>query len=141
VVVLGASNRPDMIDPALLRPGRFDRLLLVSPPDSDAREKILRIHTAGMSLTDDVDIKKLADDLEGYVGADLAAICREAVMIGLRDDLNIEKISMKHFVDAKSVIHPSASSRITKEFEELEKRLLGKSEIARKDRLGIKDYL
>ncbi len=141
VVVLAASNRPDMIDPALLRPGRFDRLLLVPPPDSDAREKIFAIHTKGMSLSEDVDIKKLATDLEGYVGADLAAICREAVMIGLREDLKIEKITMNHFLAAKSVIHPSASSRITKEFELLEKKLLGKSEIARKDRLDIKDYL
>jgi transitional endoplasmic reticulum ATPase len=141
VVVLAASNRPDMIDPALLRPGRFDRLLLVPPPDSDAREKIFAIHTSGMSLSEDVDLKKMSNDLEGYVGADLAAICREAVMIGLREDLNIEKITMKHFIEAKSVIHPSASSQITKEFEMLEKKLLGKSEIARKDRIDIKDYL
>jgi len=141
VVVLAASNRPDMIDPALLRPGRFDRLLLVPPPDSDAREKIFSIHTSGMSLTDDVDLKKLANDLEGYVGADLAAICREAVMIGLREDLEIEKITMDHFIAAKSVIHPSANPNITKEFELLEKKLLGKSEIARKDRKDIKDYL
>ncbi len=130
-----------MIDPALLRPGRFDRLLLVPPPDSDAREKIFGIHTSGMSLSEDVDLNKLSNDLEGYVGADLAAICREAVMIGLREDLNIEKITMKHFLEAKSVIHPSASSQITKEFELLEKKLLGKSEIARKDRIDIKDYL
>jgi len=141
VVVLAASNRPDMIDPALLRPGRFDRLLLVPPPDSDARKKIFAIHTSGMSLSEDVDLNKLSNDLEGYVGADLAAICREAVMIGLREDLNIEKITMKHFLEAKSVIHPSASSQITKEFEMLEKKLLGKSEIARKDRIDIKDYL
>jgi len=141
VVVLAASNRPDMIDPALLRPGRFDRLLLVPPPDSDAREKIFAIHTSEMSLTDDVDIKKLANDLEGYVGADIAAICREAVMIGLREDLNTEKITMDHFNAAKSVIHPSASPNITKEFELLEKKLLGKSEIARNDRKDIKDYL
>jgi transitional endoplasmic reticulum ATPase len=130
-----------MIDPALLRPGRFDRLLLVHPPDAKAREKILKIHTNGMSLTEDVDLKKLAIDLEGYVGADLAAICREAVMIGLREDLKIEKISMYYFEQAKSVIHPSANAQITKEFEKLEKKLLGKSEIARKDRIDIKDYL
>ncbi|MHA2344281.1 MAG: CDC48 family AAA ATPase [Candidatus Hodarchaeales archaeon] len=141
VVVLAASNRPDMIDPALLRPGRFDRLLLVHPPDSDAREKILKIHTDGMSLTEDVDLNKLASDLEGYVGADLAAICREAVMIGLRENLKIEKITMSHFLEAKSVIHPSASPKIIKEFEMLEKQFLGKSEIARKDRLGIKEFL
>ena len=114
---------------------------MVHPPDSDAREKILDIHTNGMSLTEDVDLNKLANDLEGYVGADLAAICREAVMIGLRENLKIEKITMRHFLEAKSVIHPSASPKITKEFEMLEKQFLGKSEIARKDRLGIKEFL
>ena len=141
VVVLAASNRPDMIDPALLRPGRFDRLLLVPPPQPEGREKILLIHTKGMSLADDVDLKKLANDLDGYVGADLAAICREAVMIGLREDLEVDKITMSHFLKAKNVVHPSASAKITKEFELLEKKLLGKSEIARKDALGIKGYL
>ncbi|MFX0184692.1 MAG: CDC48 family AAA ATPase [Candidatus Hodarchaeota archaeon] len=141
VVVLGASNRPDMIDPALLRPGRFDRLLLVNAPDAKGRKKILKIHTKGMKLGSDVNISQLAMDLEGYVGADIAAICREAVMIALRDDLKTEFIEMKHFREAKKAVHPSSNERITKEFEELERKLLGKSEIGRKDVLGLKDYL
>ncbi len=141
VVVLGASNRPDMIDPALLRPGRFDRLLLVKPPDTESREKILQIHTNAMRLALDVNISQLASDLDGYVGADIAAICREAVMIALREDLNTELIEKRHFFEAKKAIHPSISDKIIKEFEELERKLLGKSEIGRKDVLGLKDYL
>ncbi|MFX1536632.1 MAG: CDC48 family AAA ATPase [Promethearchaeota archaeon] len=141
VMVLGASNRPDMIDPALLRPGRFDRLLLVKPPDKESREKILKIHTSGMKLGTDVNLSQLASDLEGYVGADIAAICREAVMIALREDLNTDLIELRHFHEAKNAIHPSINERIIKEFMELERKLLGKSEIGRKDLLGIKEYL
>lgn len=141
VVVLGASNRPDMIDPALLRPGRFDRLLLVPPPEVSDREKILDIHTKNMTLASDVDLTKLANDLDGYVGADIAGICREAVMVALRENLDVKEITLKHFLTAKKGIHPSATEQITKEFEELEKKFLGKSEIARKDVLGIKGYL
>lgn len=141
VVVLAASNRPDMIDPALLRPGRFDRLLLVKPPDVESREKIFEIHTKKMSLGEDINLSKLASELDGYVGADIEAICREAVMIALREDLNVKVISMTHFREAKKVIHPSANARIIKEFEQLEIKLLGKSEIGRKDVLGLKDYL
>ena len=141
VVVLGASNRPDMIDPALLRPGRFDRLLLVKPPDVESREKIFEIHTKGMNLGEDVNLSQLASELDGYVGADIEAICREAVMIALREDLNVKEILMTHFREAKKVIHPSANDRIIKEFEQLEIKLLGKSEIGRKDVLGLKDYL
>jgi transitional endoplasmic reticulum ATPase len=141
VMVLGASNRPDMIDPALLRPGRFDRLLLVKPPDMESREKILKIHTSGMKLDTDVNLSQLASDLEGYVGADIAAICREAVMIALRENLNVELIELRHFNEAKKAIHPSIDERIIKEFMELERKLLGKSEIGRKDVLGIKEYL
>ncbi|UCG03036.1 MAG: CDC48 family AAA ATPase [Candidatus Heimdallarchaeota archaeon] len=141
VMVLGASNRPDMIDPALLRPGRFDRLLLVKPPDMESRKKILKIHTNGMKLGTDVDLSQLASDLEGYVGADIAAICREAVMIALREDLNADLIELRHFHEAKKAVHPSINDRIIKEFIELERKLLGKSEIGKKDILGLKDYL
>ena len=141
VVVLGASNRPDMIDPGLLRPGRFDRLLLVKPPDVESREKIFQIHTRTMKLGSDVNLSQLASDLDGYVGADIAAICREAVMIALREDLNTELIQNRHFLEARKVIHPSSNTKIIKEFEELERKFLGKSEIGRKDVLGLKDYL
>ncbi|NHJ01914.1 MAG: AAA family ATPase [Candidatus Heimdallarchaeota archaeon] len=141
VVILAASNRPDMIDPALLRPGRFDRVLLVKPPDTESREKILKIHTKGMKLAKNVDLPQLAKDLEWYVGADIEAICREAVMTALREDINTDFITIDHFKEASKAIHPSTSEDIIKKFEEMERQLLGKSEIGRKDLLGLKDYL
>ena len=75
VVVIAATNRPDMVDPALMRPGRIDRILYIPNPDKEAREAILRIHTKGKPLAEDVDISKLADQTEGYSGADIAATC------------------------------------------------------------------
>jgi transitional endoplasmic reticulum ATPase len=113
----------------------------VKPPDYESREKILKIHTSGMKLGTDIDLSQLASDLEGYVGADIAAICREAVMIALREDLNTDFIELRHFREAKKAVHPSINDRIIKEFIELERKLLGKSEIGRKDILGLKDYL
>ncbi|MEM0330496.1 MAG: AAA family ATPase, partial [Archaeoglobaceae archaeon] len=83
VVVIGATNRPDILDPALLRPGRFDRLVYVKPPDRKSRLSIFRIHTKNMPLAEDVDLEELAEITEGYVGADIEAICREAVMLAL----------------------------------------------------------
>jgi len=141
VVVLAASNRPDMIDPALLRPGRFDRLLLVPPPDEHSRIKILKIHTKSMKLSPNVDLPNIAQRLEGYVGSDIEAICREAVMIALREDLKTQRIELRHFEDAMKSVHPSSSDKIMKEFKEIEKKFLGRSEIGRKDILGLKDYL
>ena len=99
------------------------------------------IHTKEMRLGEDVNLSQLASELEGYVGADIEAMCREAVMIALREDLKIDKITLRHFREARKVIHPSSNERITKEFAELERKLLGKSEIGRKDVLGLKDYL
>jgi transitional endoplasmic reticulum ATPase len=78
VIIIGATNRPDIIDPGLLRPGRFDKLILTRTPDKKARLEILKIHTKGMPLADDVNIKELADICENYSGADLEALCREA---------------------------------------------------------------
>src|SRR5208337_53698 len=80
VVVLGATNRPDIIDEALLRPGRFDRILQVPPPDKEGRIQILKIHTRKKPLAKDVDMVKLADMTEGYTGAELASVANAAVM-------------------------------------------------------------
>ncbi|MGQ9926498.1 MAG: CDC48 family AAA ATPase [Chloroflexaceae bacterium] len=84
VIVIGATNLPNMLDPALRRPGRFDREISISIPDVAARHEILEIHTRGMPLADDVDLRILATRTHGYVGADLAALCREAAMSALR---------------------------------------------------------
>jgi transitional endoplasmic reticulum ATPase len=90
VVVIAATNRPDMIDPALMRPGRIDRILYISNPDKEAREAILAIHTTGMPLVEDVDMDKLAELMEGYSGADIAATCQAASQIAIHEHL------MKH---------------------------------------------
>ena len=103
VIVIAATNRPDMIDPALLRPGRFDRQILVSAPDIKAREEILKVHTKNMNL-DGVDLKKIAKDTEGYTGADLEALVREAGMNLLRtfiDKKTKSEVSEKKSKDGK----------------------------------------
>jgi len=97
VMVLGATNRPDSIDPALRRPGRFDREFEISVPNDDGRLEILLIHTRGMPIADDIDLKDLASELHGYTGADIKSLCREAAMKSIRRylpeiDLESEKI-------------------------------------------------
>jgi len=84
VVIITATNRPDIVDPALLRPGRFDRLIYIPPPNAEGRKKIFKIHLAEKPIADDVDIEELAQNTEGYVGADIEAICRESSMLALR---------------------------------------------------------
>src|SRR5918998_298687 len=119
VVVIGATNRPDIIDPALLRPGRFDRILYVSPPDRDSRLQIIKIHTKKKPLADDVRIEQLADKTDGYTGADIASLSSAAVMLALREHVTKYpdpkeaeihakelKIGMKHFEDAMRKIRP-----------------------------------
>ncbi len=122
VMVIGATNRPDILDPALLRPGRFDRLVYVRPPDKKSRVAIFKIHTRDMPLADDVDIDVLAELTEGYVGADIEAICREAVMLALREDLNVEKIEMRHFEEALKKIRPSVSESMLSFYERFEEK-------------------
>ncbi len=119
VVVIGATNRPDIIDPALLRPGRFDRILYVSPPDRDSRLQIIKIHTKKKPVAGDVNIEQLADKTEGYTGADIASLSSAAIMLSLREHIEKYpdpkeaerhaqelKISMKHFEDAMMKIRP-----------------------------------
>ncbi len=109
VVIIAATNRPDIIDPALLRPGRLEKLIFVPPPDRDARLEILKIHTRNMPLADDVDLGRIADLTEGYTGADLEALVREAGLRALREDINICKVHQRHFEEALQVIKPSVS--------------------------------
>ncbi|MEM3398534.1 MAG: CDC48 family AAA ATPase [Nitrososphaerota archaeon] len=119
VVVIGASNRPDILDPALLRPGRFDRVIFVPPPDADGRYQIFQIHTREMPLADDVDLSKLAAMTEGYTGADIEAVCREAAIIAMRENINIERISMRHFILALEKIKPSITPEQKREYERI----------------------
>ncbi len=124
VIVIGATNRPNAIDPALRRPGRFDREIEIGVPDREGRKEILQIHTRGMPLADDVDLDKLADITHGFVGADLAALAKEAAMRALRrimkevnlfeseeipaEILDKLQVTMQDFLDALKDITPSA---------------------------------
>ena len=119
VVVIGATNRVDIIDPALLRPGRFDRIIYVPPPDRRARLDILRVHTRKIPLAGDVDLEKIAELTEGYSGADLEALVREAVMIALRDKLEARPISMEYFLRALKVVKPSLSREVTEKYSKM----------------------
>lgn len=107
VVVIAATNRPDCIDAALLRPGRFDRLIYVPPPDAAAREAIFNVHTRRMPLAQDVDIVQLAARTESYTGADVMAVCREAGMAALDDDIDARAVCLRHFQAALAVVWPS----------------------------------
>ena len=98
VVVLGATNRPEILDPALLRPGRFDRRVAVQPPDRDGRVKILQVHTRSIPLADDVDLGALASSTPGMVGADLANLCNEAALLAARR--GHEKVTMADFTES-----------------------------------------
>ena len=119
VVVIGATNRPDILDPALLRPGRFDRLVYVPPPDRRARLEILKVHTRRMPLAGDVDLAKIAEITEGYTGADLANLCREAAILALREAGKPTKVEMKHFMRALEVVKPSVSREDLERYERL----------------------
>jgi len=122
VVVIGATNRPDMVDPALLRTGRFDRLVIVPIPDRKARLEILKVHTKEMP-TDGVDLEELAVELDGYTGADIEGLCREAAMIALREDRRAKKVTMVHFQEAMKVVHSSVDEETMKFYERIGREL------------------
>ncbi len=109
VVVIAATNRPDLVDPALLRPGRLEKLIYVPPPDEKGRLDILKIHTRHVPLAEDVDLREIAKMTNGYTGADLAALVREATLIALREDLKATRVRFKHFEQALSKVRPSVT--------------------------------
>ena len=134
VVVIGATNRPDMVDVALLRPGRLDRLVYIPPPNASSRAQIFAIHLLGKPLAEDVDIEQLAKETEGYVGADIEAICREAAMLALRDFIKPEmtpeqvnegaatiKINKGHLYAAINRVKPTASRDMLHQYENIAK--------------------
>ena len=123
VVVIGATNRPDLVDPAVLRPGRLERLVYVGPPDLNARFEILKVLTKEMPLSDDVDLWKIALATERFSGADLAALVREAAMAALREDINVERVEMRHFEQALTKVKPSLTDEMLKYYEEVKKTL------------------
>ena len=106
VAIIAATNRPDILDAGLMRPGRFDRHIQVKEPDEEARMAIFKVHTKNMPLAKDVNLKKLAKNTEGYVGADIEAVCREAAMLTLRDNLEASEIPYKYFKKAIEKVKP-----------------------------------
>ncbi|HMK46627.1 MAG TPA: CDC48 family AAA ATPase [Methanocella sp.] len=120
VVVIAATNRPDMVDPALLRPGRLDRLLFIPRPDEKSREQIYKIHIAGKPIGSDVNLEKIAKESKDYVGADIEAVCREASMLAIRENITAGmspeeakkkaesiRINMNHFREALKQVRPT----------------------------------
>jgi transitional endoplasmic reticulum ATPase len=114
VVVLAATNRPDIVDPAVMRPGRFDRLIYVSEPKKEGRLEIFKIHTKDMPLKKGVNLQELAQNSKGYSGADIESICREAAMVSLRKDINSNIVAYEDFQDALKKIGPSISPDMEK---------------------------
>jgi transitional endoplasmic reticulum ATPase len=112
VVVIAATNRPDIIDTALIRPGRIDRQLLMTTPNQAEREEILRIHSRDMPLGPDVDLAEIARGSEGYVGSDLESVCRESAMLAIREDRDAEKVMGSHFEEALRKVGPSVTDDI-----------------------------
>ena len=123
VTVMAATNRPDMIDPALLRPGRFDKLILIGKPDLESRLRILEIHTRDMPLMN-VDLIDIADLTDGYVGADLEALCREAGLCAFRENSNAKYITKKHFDMALKTIKPSVDPKVMESYSTMASEIM-----------------
>ncbi|MCD4845458.1 MAG: CDC48 family AAA ATPase [Methanosarcinales archaeon] len=138
VVVVAATNRPDMIDPALIRSGRFDRAVFIGPPSQTGREDILKIHMRNIPVSEDVSISEIAHDTKDYVGADLEAICREAVMIALREDFNMEQVKMVHFKAALKKVRPALDEYIQEYYQRIEAQFKGGAPIEQKSYIGYR---
>ena len=135
VVVIGATNRPSLIDPALLRPGRFDELIYVGPPDTAGRRRILAIHTAGMPLADDVDLESLAQRTERFTGADLEDLVRRAGLIALRRGLDSGQVTMADFETALADTRASVTPEMLEEYQRIQETL--KSDAVRPTGIGF----
>lgn len=122
VVVIAATNRPDILDPAVLRPGRFDRLIYVPAPDFKALKEIFKIHTRDMPLSKDVDVDQLARMAAGYSGADVEALCREAALNALRRDMDANEVTLGDFREALDKIKPSITSDMDTWYQNFSKR-------------------
>ncbi|MFB6204889.1 MAG: CDC48 family AAA ATPase [Candidatus Nanohaloarchaea archaeon] len=125
VTVIAATNRPDMIDPAIMRPGRIDRTVEIPVPDEQARRKIFDVHTGDMPLAEDVDLERLASETEKFVGSDIESVCREAGMNAIRSEG--EEVTMEDFEEAVEEVNPTATDqnmdqyrRMTQKMQEIE---------------------
>jgi transitional endoplasmic reticulum ATPase len=136
VIVVGATNRPDMLDSALMRPGRFDRIVYVGVPEKEGRLQILKIHTKNMPLEKDVDLQELANLTEGYTGADLEALSREAAMLALREDIDVKTVKKKNFEKAMEKVLPSVSKGDVETYKKIEQKYLKSARSALPERLS-----
>ena len=123
VIVIAATNRPDLMDPALLRPGRFDRIVFAGVPDKEARLKILQIHTKNMPIKN-VDLDQLAEMTDGYVGADVEALAREAAMIAMRKNPDTDEVTMEDFNEALKKVKPSIRMQDVERYKDIEEGYL-----------------
>ncbi|MCX6741958.1 MAG: CDC48 family AAA ATPase [Candidatus Pacearchaeota archaeon] len=133
IVVIGATNRPDMLDPAILRPGRFDRLVKVLPPNKEERLAIFKVHTKNMPLAKDISLASLSEKTDGFTGADIESICRESGMLALRDDIEAKEVKKKHFDAAFKKFGPSVSVNDVKRYNDIETNYLRSARAALKD--------
>lgn len=117
VTVVGATNRPDRIDPALLRPGRLDRIIYVPLPDKDTRREIFTIQLRKTPVAEDVSVEELIEKTEGYSGAELVAVCHEAALKSLEEDIEARMVFRKHFESALTIIVPRTSDSLLKIYE------------------------
>ena len=125
VVVIGASNRPDLIDPGLLRPGRFDKVVYVPIPDAKEREQVLKVHLRRTPLAKDVNLGKILERMDGFTGADIAALVREAGLFAIRENKSAKEVAMKHFEKALEKIKPSLDTSDVSEWKKQEARWKG----------------
>ena len=137
IVVIGATNRPDMLDTAILRPGRFDRILLVDAPDKKARESILKIHTKDMPLAKDVRLSEMAMKTEGFVGSDMESLAREAAMLALRENIDAKEVSKKYFLEAMNKVRPSVTKRDIDKYKKIEEQYLKSAKSALEQQASV----
>jgi transitional endoplasmic reticulum ATPase len=138
IVVIAATNRPDILDPALIRPGRIDRILLVPAPQEEAKLEILKIFTKEMPLASNLQLEKLIEMTDGFSGADIETWCREAAMIALRENIRARKVTTEHFKEARGDIHPSITKEIIDWYEKFGEKLKSRRiEESKEDRLFV----
>ncbi|MHA1985887.1 MAG: CDC48 family AAA ATPase [Promethearchaeota archaeon] len=138
IVVIAATNRPDILDPALIRPGRIDRILLVPAPEEKARIEILKIFTKDMPIASNTNIEKLAELTDGFSGADIETWCREAAMLALRENIRARKVTVENFKESRKDMHPTMTKEIIEWYEKFGEKLKSRRiEETKEDRLFV----
>lgn len=122
VIIVAATNRPDLIDRALMRPGRLDRIVYVQLPNAETRAEIFKIKLSKIPIADDVEIEKLVADTDGYSGAEIEAVCKEAALKALEDSFDVQQIEMKYFKKSLNVVKPRTSPELLQLYSDYEKR-------------------